>query len=78
MSEVNQEQGIDYLSNLTVIQIKELTDQLEDKWGVSAAAAVPSTSTPGSSVVASAPASRSREAWASSSLPLVVSLALWQ
>ena len=40
MSDITQEQVIDYLSNLTVIQIKELTDELEDKWGVSAAAAV--------------------------------------
>jgi len=40
MSDITQDQVIDYLSNLTVIQIKELTDELEDKWGVSAAAAV--------------------------------------
>ena len=40
MSDITQDQVIEYLSNLTVIQIKELTDQLEDKWGVSAAAAV--------------------------------------
>ncbi len=40
MSDISQDQVIDYLSNLTVIQIKELTDQLEEKWGVSAAAAV--------------------------------------
>lgn len=40
MSDITQEQVIDYLSNLTVIQIKELTDELEEKWGVSAAAAV--------------------------------------
>ena len=40
MSELTQDQVIDYLSNLTILEIKELTDQLEEKWGVSAAAAV--------------------------------------
>jgi large subunit ribosomal protein L7/L12 len=40
MSELTQDQVIDYLSSLTILEIKELTDQLEEKWGVSAAAAV--------------------------------------
>ena len=40
MSDITQDQVIEYLSNLTILQIKELTDTLEDKWGVSAAAAV--------------------------------------
>ena len=38
--DISQQQVIDYLSNLTVMQIAELTKSLEDKWGVSAAAAV--------------------------------------
>ena len=40
MSDITKEQVIDYLSALTILQVKELTDELEDKWGVSAAAAV--------------------------------------
>src|SRR3954463_10354939 len=37
MADVNMDQIIDSLSNLTVIQIAELTKKLEDKWGVKAA-----------------------------------------
>jgi large subunit ribosomal protein L7/L12 len=40
MSDLTKDQVIDYLSNLTVLQVAELTKDLEDKWGVSAAAAV--------------------------------------
>lgn len=37
MSDISQEQVVDYLSGLTVMQIVELTKTLEDKWGVEAA-----------------------------------------
>jgi large subunit ribosomal protein L7/L12 len=37
MADVTNEQVVDYLSNLTVMQIVELTKELEDKWGVKAA-----------------------------------------
>src|ERR1700760_3312564 len=37
MADVNMDQIIEQLSNLTVIQIAELTKQLEGKWGVKAA-----------------------------------------
>jgi large subunit ribosomal protein L7/L12 len=37
MSDINQDQVIEYLSKLTVVQIVELTKSLEDKWGVKAA-----------------------------------------
>jgi large subunit ribosomal protein L7/L12 len=37
MADVNMDQIIDSLSNLTVIQIADLTKKLEDKWGVKAA-----------------------------------------
>ncbi len=40
MSDISTDQVIDYLSNLTVIEVAELTKALEDKWGVSAQAAV--------------------------------------
>lgn len=39
MSELNKDQVIEFLSNLTVLQISEITKELEAKWGVSAAAA---------------------------------------
>jgi large subunit ribosomal protein L7/L12 len=37
MSEITKEQVIDYLSNLTVMDIAGLTKALEEKWGVKAA-----------------------------------------
>ena len=44
---VNQEQVVDYLSNLPVIELAKLIGTLEDKWGVSAAAAVSVAAGPG-------------------------------
>ena len=40
MSDLNQEQVVEYLSGLTVMQLVELTKTLEDKWGVEAAPAM--------------------------------------
>jgi len=40
MSEITREQVIDYLSNLSVMDIATLTKELEDKWGVQAAPVV--------------------------------------
>ena len=40
MSNITDEQGIEWLNSKTVIQLSELVKTLEDKWGVSAAAAV--------------------------------------
>ena len=37
---ISHDQVVDYLSNLTVLEISNLTKELEDKWGVSAQAAV--------------------------------------
>jgi large subunit ribosomal protein L7/L12 len=37
MADVNMDQIIDQLSNLTVMQIADLTKKLEEKWGVNAA-----------------------------------------
>ena len=37
MADVNMDQIMDQLSNLTVMQIADLTKKLEDKWGVKAA-----------------------------------------
>ncbi len=38
MAEVTKQQVVDYLSNLTIMEAVELTKELEEKWGVSAAA----------------------------------------
>ena len=40
MSDLNKDQVIEFLSGLTIIQLKEIIDELEEKWGVTAAAAV--------------------------------------
>lgn len=40
MSDITREQVIDFLSELNVIQISDLVKELEEKWGVSAAAPV--------------------------------------
>jgi large subunit ribosomal protein L7/L12 len=40
MANLSQDQVIEYLSNLTVMDISKLTKALEDKWGVKAAPAV--------------------------------------
>lgn len=40
MAELNKEQVIDYLSKLPVIELSGLIKDLEEKWGVSAAAPV--------------------------------------
>ena len=38
---VTHEEVVDYLSNLNVLQLGGLVSQLEEKWGVTAAAAAP-------------------------------------
>ena len=40
MSQLNKDQVIDYLSQMPVIELAGLIKELEDKWGVSAAAPV--------------------------------------
>lgn len=40
MSELNKEKVVDYLSQLPVIELAGLIKELEEKWGVSAAAPV--------------------------------------
>ncbi len=39
MSDINQDQVVEFLSGLTVMQLVDLTKTLEDKWGVEAAPA---------------------------------------
>jgi large subunit ribosomal protein L7/L12 len=40
MSDINKDQVVEWLSSQTVLEISELVKELEEKWGVSAAAAV--------------------------------------
>jgi len=40
MSDITKDQVIEFLSGMTVLEISELVKELEDKWGVSAAAPV--------------------------------------
>ena len=52
---------VDELSNLTVLEAAELAKMLEDKWGVSAAAAVAVAAAPGAAGGAAAPAEEKTE-----------------
>jgi large subunit ribosomal protein L7/L12 len=62
MADVNIEQIIDSLSNLTVIQIADLTKKLEEKWGVKAApVAVAGVAGPAAGGAAAAPAAEQTE-----------------
>lgn len=49
MSEITKEQVIDWLSGQSVIEISTLVKDLEEKWGVSAAAPVALAAVPGGS-----------------------------
>ena len=40
MADINKDQVVEFLSNLTVMAMADLVKELEDKWGVEAAAAV--------------------------------------
>ena len=54
MAELNKEQVVDYLSQLPVIELAGLIKELEEKWGVSAAAvaAAPAAAAAGEAAVA--------------------------
>ena len=55
---MTKEEVIDYLSNLTVLEIAGLVKDLEEKWGVSAAAPVAAAAAP---AVAAAPVEEKTE-----------------
>ncbi|WP_029893963.1 50S ribosomal protein L7/L12 [Desulfohalovibrio reitneri] len=46
MADVTKEQVIDFISNMTVLELAELIKELEDKFGVSAAAPVAAAAAP--------------------------------
>ena len=54
MSNVTQEQVIEFLSNLSVIDLVNLTKSLEDKWGVKAAPVAVAAAGPSSAAPAAA------------------------
>ncbi len=58
MSKVTKEQVVEFLENLTLLQAAELVKELEDKFGVSAAAPVAMMAAPGA---AAAPAEEKTE-----------------
>ena len=60
MADVNMDTIIDQLSNLTVMQIADLTKKLEDKWGVKAAP-VAVAGAAGPAAAAAAPAAEQTE-----------------
>ena len=47
MAEITKEQVIEFLSNMTVLELTDLIKTLEDKWGVTAAAPVAVAAAPG-------------------------------
>jgi large subunit ribosomal protein L7/L12 len=40
MSDITKDQVVEFLSNLTILEVSSLVSELEEKWGVSAAAPV--------------------------------------
>jgi large subunit ribosomal protein L7/L12 len=53
MAELNQDQFVDYIKNITVLELSQLVKRLESELGVSAAAAVPMAQAgPGAAAVA--------------------------
>ena len=46
MSDITKDQVIEFLSGMTVLEISALVKELEDKWGVSAAAPVAAIAAP--------------------------------
>ena len=58
---VSKEELVEALSNLKVMEVVDLIKQLEDKWGVSAAAPVAIAAAPGAGAAAAAPVEEKTE-----------------
>jgi large subunit ribosomal protein L7/L12 len=54
MAEISKEQVIDFISNMTVLELSQLVKELEDKFGVSAAAPMAMAAAPGAAAAAPA------------------------
>lgn len=61
MSDINKEQVIEWLSGQSVLEIAGLVKDLEEKWGVSAAAPVAVAAAPAGGGAAAAPAEEQTE-----------------
>ena len=61
MSELNQQQVVDYIKGISVLELSQLVKALESELGVSAAAAMPMMAMPGGGGAAAAPAEEKTE-----------------
>ena len=60
MPEITKEQVVDFLSTMTVMDLASLTKELEDKWGVKAAAVAVAAGPAAAGGVAAAPAAEEK------------------
>jgi large subunit ribosomal protein L7/L12 len=60
MAEVNQDQFVDYVKNMSVLELSQLVKRLESELGVSAAAAMPMAMPGGGGGAAAAPAAEEK------------------
>jgi large subunit ribosomal protein L7/L12 len=61
MAELNQDQFVDYIKNISVLELSQLVKRLEAELGVSAAAAVPMAVQQGGGAAAAAPVEEKTE-----------------
>ena len=61
MTDINKDQVIDWLSNQSVLEVADLVKELEEKWGVSAAAPVAVAAAGSSSAGGDAPAAEQKD-----------------
>jgi len=61
MADINREDFIKYIENMTVLELSELVKELEDRFGVSAAAPVAMAAMPGGAAAEAAPAEEQTE-----------------
>lgn len=61
MSELNQQQVVDYIKNISVLELSQLVKALETELGVSAAAAMPMAMPMGGGAAAAAPVEEQTE-----------------
>ena len=61
MSDITKDQVIDWLSNQSVLEVADLVKELEEKWGVSAAAPVAVAAAGGAAAGGDAPAAEEKD-----------------
>jgi large subunit ribosomal protein L7/L12 len=61
MAELNQDQFVDYIKNISVLELSQLVKRLEAELGVSAAAAMPMAMPAGGGAAAAAPVEEKTE-----------------